>query len=238
MPAPPTARKTARVTHSTSTTSGGGMPPIATNIPKDLIFQAQIDLRNDALWTVRPSVRQTLAWYLQIYENSNYLTEVDLTKLHNIVRYNDSRRARTPYNPALVFTPRVPADVTPPEPELDEEVEPGPDASSSDVKHYLGFNPPLPASYIGQGWGFVGGAIVDRFRKIFDDFPKPIAADGRKQPLWWFQDILAWTAKHLDDIERARTRRLRTHDTHTKHAQVAELQARIAELEAQLGAST
>lgn len=225
-------RKTDRVTQSSSTTSTIGIPTFATQVPRDLIFQARLDVRNDMLWR-KPKVREVLRFHLIKYQHSGQLTEATLGKIYNIVAFNDSYRARTLYDAALDVPLDAPSPTVPPpdevdEPDLAEEEPPTTPGGVEDVH----FNPPLAASYIGEGWGFKNGAIVERLRKHFTDFPKPVPSSARKMPLYWFDDIDAWTGKHGADIIHARTRGVRL--TSARDDRISELEAQIAALKAQL----
>jgi hypothetical protein len=225
-------RRTNRITHSTSTTGGAGIPPAAPVDPR-LIFQARVDIRNDVLWQERPTVRTTLQRLLMIFENSGELSADELTKIHNIVRYNDSQRRRDKYDPNADLGPLPEAVVTPfatPAEDLEEEEVAGASLPEQAVTY---FDPLLPAAYIAEGLGFATPSIVNTWQRKHPDWPTPITREGRKTRLYRLGDIERWINKHEAEVNDARRTGGTRHATAlSKDAEIAELRAEIERLKA------
>lgn len=208
------------------------LPLLAPDVPRDLIFQARLDLYEDSIWTRtragkdRASYRATLLGILRQHDNSGILTQHGLQSLFKIVRYNDLLRRRVPYDPGADLPPLPEAEILPFDPgPVDDAAEPEP----APMAPAIACDPPLPAAYIALGWGFSTGAIVDRFRRQFADFPAPIPG-FRKTPLWRLSDIRTWEACHQADLTRALTRGTQLRQARTKDAEIAALRAELAAL--------
>lgn len=242
----PAPRKTSRITHSTSTTSSS----LTAEVDPRVIYQARIDFFNDILWKGRESYRETLQRRLLRHANSDVLSPHEYQSAFNIVRYNDELRARTHYDPAATLPPIPPLKKTPitleePEAELPDELGPElpvAEPGTIDIPTEI-FDPPLPAAYIGRGLGFRNGTVVDTLRKRFADFPAPHSAGQRATPLWLYSEVGAFVVRHVDDIERMRSRgsrqqqsRAETRAERSKFArEIAQLQAELAALKARHG---
>jgi hypothetical protein len=181
-----------------------------------LVSQAVIDVNTDWLWVGREDFRTTLRNHLDWHARGT-LRPGGLQGMWKIIHWNNELRNRPKLAVVAVSEPTA-----------------GPATAEDPIV----FDPPVPASYIGQGWGFAGGAIVETFRRRFPDFPKPIGFSDRKTPLWLYSAVAAWTALHQDDIRRARTRGAKLvvgrAKTRAENQTIADLQAENTALRAQL----